>query len=103
MNLMHADNPFKIPINSKNFLVKEPLIMYIDEKPHELSMKRLTAGVIAVIVVVVVAIVAGIVVLVSHLFTAWGIYHVLSMGRVGNGPKPTKKLQQISWQMISTG
>ncbi|KAM4041369.1 epithelial cell adhesion molecule [Anomaloglossus baeobatrachus] len=63
-NLMQADNPFAIPINGKNFLVQEPIIMYIDEKPHELSMKRLTAGVIAVIVVVVVAIVAGIVVLI---------------------------------------
>ncbi|XP_075720680.1 epithelial cell adhesion molecule isoform X2 [Rhinoderma darwinii] len=62
--LMHADLKFAIPVNGKNFLVQEPLIMYIDEKPHELSMKRLTAGVIAVIVVVVVAIVAGIVVLV---------------------------------------
>lgn len=57
--------PFGIPINGKNFLVQEPLIMFLDEKPHELSMKRLTAGVIAVIVVVVVAIIAGIVVLVS--------------------------------------
>lgn len=56
--------PFGIPINGKNFLVQEPLIMFLDEKPHELSMKRLTAGVIAVIVVVVVAIIAGIVVLV---------------------------------------
>ncbi|XP_056419380.1 epithelial cell adhesion molecule isoform X2 [Hyla sarda] len=63
-SLMSPDKKFEIPINGKNFLVQEPLIMYIDEKPHELSMKRLTAGVIAVIVVVVVAIVAGIVVLV---------------------------------------
>ncbi|XP_069811007.1 epithelial cell adhesion molecule isoform X2 [Dendropsophus ebraccatus] len=62
--IMHPDNKFQIPINGNNFLVQEPLIMYIDEKPHELSMKRLTAGVIAVIVVVVIAIVAGIVVLV---------------------------------------
>ncbi|XP_040286241.1 epithelial cell adhesion molecule [Bufo bufo] len=63
-SLMHADNKFQILINGKNFLVQEPLIMYIDEKPHELSMKRLTAGVIAVIVVVVIAILAGIVVLI---------------------------------------
>lgn len=57
-------DPFQIMVNGKNIGVKEPLILYIDEKPHELSMKRLTAGVIAVIVVVVVAIIAGIVVLV---------------------------------------
>ncbi|KAM9156120.1 epithelial cell adhesion molecule [Pangshura tecta] len=40
------------------------LIYYVDEKPPEFSMKRLTAGVIAVIVVVILAIVAGIIVLV---------------------------------------
>uniref|UniRef100_A0A8C5MV36 Thyroglobulin type-1 domain-containing protein n=1 Tax=Leptobrachium leishanense TaxID=445787 RepID=A0A8C5MV36_9ANUR len=58
------ENPFAILVNGKNIGVKEPLIYYIDEKPHEISMKRLTAGVIAVIVVVVVAIIAGIIVLV---------------------------------------
>ncbi|KAM3930537.1 epithelial cell adhesion molecule [Leptodactylus fuscus] len=63
-SIIASTSPFTIPVNGKNFLVQEPLIMYIDEKPHELSMKRLTAGVIAVIVVVVVAIVAGIIVLV---------------------------------------
>ncbi|CAH2254971.1 tumor-associated calcium signal transducer 2 [Pelobates cultripes] len=62
--IIPLDNPFQILVNGKNVPVKEPLIYYIDEKPHEISMKRLTAGVIAVIVVVVVAIVAGIVVLV---------------------------------------
>lgn len=62
--IINAISPFQIPVNGKNFLVMEPIIMFIDEKPHELSMKRLTAGVIAVIVVVVVAIIAGIVVLV---------------------------------------
>lgn len=62
--IMHADEKFQIPINGKNFEVKEPLILYIDEKQHEISMKHLTPGVIAVIVVVVVAIIAGIVVLV---------------------------------------
>ncbi|XP_032627628.1 epithelial cell adhesion molecule [Chelonoidis abingdonii] len=42
----------------------QALIYYVDEKPPEFSMKRLTAGVIAVIVVVILAIVAGIIVLV---------------------------------------
>ncbi|XP_072265843.1 epithelial cell adhesion molecule [Pyxicephalus adspersus] len=62
--LMHPDEKFEILVNGKNFAVKEPLILYIDEKPHEISMKHLTPGVIAVIVVVVLAIISGIVVLV---------------------------------------
>ncbi|XP_063297546.1 epithelial cell adhesion molecule [Pelobates fuscus] len=62
--IIPLNNPFQILVNGKNVPVKEPLIFYIDEKPHEISMKRLTAGLIAVIVVVVVAIVAGIVVLI---------------------------------------
>ncbi|XP_007428534.1 epithelial cell adhesion molecule isoform X1 [Python bivittatus] len=61
------------PIFNDNFGIEvagEPLqfentvIYYVDEKPPEFSMKRLTAGVIAVIVVVVLAIVAGILVLI---------------------------------------
>ncbi|KAG9484461.1 hypothetical protein GDO78_010047 [Eleutherodactylus coqui] len=63
-SIIQLSNPFGITVNGKNFVVQEPLIMFMDEKPHEISMKRLTAGVIAVIVVVVVAIIAGIVVLV---------------------------------------
>ncbi|XP_018431795.1 PREDICTED: epithelial cell adhesion molecule [Nanorana parkeri] len=62
--IMHADEKFEFLVNGKNFVVKEPLILYVDEKPHEISMKHLTPGVIAVIVVVIVAIIAGIVVLV---------------------------------------
>ncbi|KAM4693204.1 epithelial cell adhesion molecule [Discoglossus pictus] len=63
-SIHHADEKFGFMITNRDFAVKEPIIYYIDEKPHEISMKRLTAGVIAVIVVVVVAIVAGIIVLV---------------------------------------
>ncbi|PIN98587.1 hypothetical protein AB205_0156470 [Aquarana catesbeiana] len=62
--IISPDVPFQLLVNGKNFGVKEPIIYYIDEKPHEISMKHLTPGVIAVIVVVVVAIIAGIVVLV---------------------------------------
>ncbi|KAM8946829.1 epithelial cell adhesion molecule [Pelodytes ibericus] len=62
--IIRPENKFDIRVNGKEFAVQEPLILYIDEKAHEISMKRLTAGVIAVIVVVVVAIIAGIVVLV---------------------------------------
>uniref|UniRef100_A0A8C5MEX0 Thyroglobulin type-1 domain-containing protein n=1 Tax=Leptobrachium leishanense TaxID=445787 RepID=A0A8C5MEX0_9ANUR len=58
------DDPFQILVDGKNIGFKEPLIFYIDEKDHEISMKRLTAGVIAVAVVVGLAIVAGIIVMV---------------------------------------
>ncbi|KAM4771383.1 epithelial cell adhesion molecule [Rhinophrynus dorsalis] len=63
-SFFHPDEKFDIQVNGRSFAVKEPLIMYIDEKAHEISMKRLTAGLIAVIVVVAVAIVALIIVLV---------------------------------------
>ncbi|XP_053317059.1 epithelial cell adhesion molecule [Spea bombifrons] len=62
--IIHADEKFAVVVNGKNVILQDPLILYIDEKAHEISMKRLTAGVIAVIVVVVLAIIAGIVVLV---------------------------------------
>ncbi|NP_001086975.1 epithelial cell adhesion molecule S homeolog [Xenopus laevis] len=63
-SLFHPDEKFEILVNGNNFAVKEPIIYYIDEKPHEISMKHLTPGVIAVIVVVVLAIVALIAVLI---------------------------------------
>ncbi|XP_053879412.1 epithelial cell adhesion molecule [Malaclemys terrapin pileata] len=54
----------QINISEEPLKFDQALIYYVDEKPPEFSMKRLTAGVIAVIVVVILAIVAGIVVLV---------------------------------------
>ncbi|XP_074846126.1 epithelial cell adhesion molecule [Carettochelys insculpta] len=51
-------------ISAEPLKFDQTLIYYVDEKPPEFSMKRLTAGIIAVIVVVILAIVAGIVVLV---------------------------------------
>ncbi|XP_068089150.1 epithelial cell adhesion molecule [Hyperolius riggenbachi] len=62
--ILPLDQKFDVNVKGSSFPLQEPVILYIDEKPHEISMKRLTAGVIAVIVVVIVAIVAGIVVLV---------------------------------------
>lgn len=64
ISLLPLDNQFDILVNGKSVGVKEPLISYIDSERPELSMKHLTAGIIAVIVVLLVAIVAGIVVLV---------------------------------------
>ncbi|KAG8443647.1 hypothetical protein GDO86_008989 [Hymenochirus boettgeri] len=62
--IFNSDEKFDMQVNGKSFAVKEPLIYYLDEKPHEISMKHLTPGIIAVIVVVVLAIVAGIAVLI---------------------------------------
>ncbi|KAE8600711.1 hypothetical protein XENTR_v10013374 [Xenopus tropicalis] len=66
-SLFPANNQFQILANGNKISVKEPMIYYIDEKPHEISMRHLTPGVIAVIVVVVLAVVALIAVLVSVL------------------------------------
>lgn len=63
-SLFPANNPFQILANGNKISVKEPMIYYIDEKPHEISMRHLTPGVIAVIVVVVLAVVALIAVLI---------------------------------------
>uniref|UniRef100_A0A8D2KZZ9 Epithelial cell adhesion molecule n=1 Tax=Varanus komodoensis TaxID=61221 RepID=A0A8D2KZZ9_VARKO len=58
------DSSLNIMIQGEPLQLRDTLIYYVDEKAPEFSMKRLTAGVIAVIVVVILAIVAGILVLV---------------------------------------
>ncbi|XP_067421204.1 epithelial cell adhesion molecule [Emydura macquarii macquarii] len=62
-SLLQTGN-LNINVNQEPLKFDQVVIYYIDEKPPEFSMKRLTAGVIAVIVVVILAIVAGIIVLV---------------------------------------
>ncbi|XP_047382267.1 tumor-associated calcium signal transducer 2 [Sciurus carolinensis] len=69
--------------------VERTLIYYLDEKPPQFSMKRLTAGLIAVIVVVVVAIVAGVVVLVITNRRKSGKYkkvEIKELGELRNEP-----------------
>lgn len=69
--------------------VERTLIYYLDEKPPQFSMKRLTAGLIAVIVVVVVAIVAGLVVLVITNRRKSGKYkkvEIKELGELRNEP-----------------
>uniref|UniRef100_A0A4X1STQ2 EPCAM/Trop-2 C-terminal domain-containing protein n=1 Tax=Sus scrofa TaxID=9823 RepID=A0A4X1STQ2_PIG len=53
-----------VRVRGEPLLLERTLIYYLDEKPPQFSMKRLTSGLIAVIVVVAVALVAGVVVLV---------------------------------------
>ncbi|KAK1171041.1 tumor-associated calcium signal transducer 2-like [Acipenser oxyrinchus oxyrinchus] len=54
---------FSPSVDSKNVTFENILVYYVDAEPPTFTMKRLTAGVVAVIVVVVLAIVAGLVVL----------------------------------------
>ncbi|XP_077191315.1 epithelial cell adhesion molecule [Paroedura picta] len=55
---------WNITVQGEPLQLQDTLIYYVDEKPPEFTMKRLTAGVISVIVVVALAIVAGILVLI---------------------------------------
>ncbi|XP_006879798.1 PREDICTED: tumor-associated calcium signal transducer 2 [Elephantulus edwardii] len=63
-SLFSGPGAFDVRVRGEPLNVERTLIYYLDEKPPQFSMKRLTAGLIAVIVVVVLAIVAGVVVLV---------------------------------------
>ncbi|XP_008835078.1 tumor-associated calcium signal transducer 2 [Nannospalax galili] len=63
--------------------VERTLIYYLDEKPPQFSMKRLTAGLIAVIAVVAVALVAGVVVLVVSNRRKSGKYRKVEIKELG--------------------
>ncbi|XP_004607160.1 tumor-associated calcium signal transducer 2 [Sorex araneus] len=63
-SLFQGGDRFDVRVRGEPLHLERTLIYYLDEKPPQFSMKRLTAGLIAVIVVVVVALVAGVVVLV---------------------------------------
>lgn len=65
-------DPFNIEVANEPLKLQDAVIFYVDEKPPEFSMQRLTAGVIAVIVVVILAIVVGIIVLVCFCVTLTG-------------------------------
>ncbi|KAL8185161.1 UNVERIFIED_CONTAM: hypothetical protein K2H54_041801 [Gekko kuhli] len=63
-SIMSDQLGWNFTVRGEPLQLQDTLIYYVDEKPPEFSMKRLTAGVIAVIVVVALAIVAGILVLI---------------------------------------
>nr|XP_045375059.1 tumor-associated calcium signal transducer 2 [Camelus bactrianus] len=63
-SLFPGQGGLDVRVRGEPLLVERTLIYYLDEKPPQFSMKRLTGGLIAVIVVVVVALVAGVAVLV---------------------------------------
>lgn len=72
-----------VQVRGEPLHVERTLIYYLDEKPPEFSMKRLTAGLIAVIVVVVVALVAGVVVLVITNRRKSGKYRKVELKELG--------------------
>lgn len=72
-----------VSVNGEPLVVERTLIYYLDEKPPQFSMKRLTSGLIAVIVVVVVALVAGVVVLVVSNWRKRGKYKKVEIKELG--------------------
>ncbi|XP_006988898.2 tumor-associated calcium signal transducer 2 [Peromyscus maniculatus bairdii] len=72
-----------VQVRGEPLHVERTLIYYLDEKPPQFSMKRLTAGLIAVIAVVVVALVAGVVVLVVTNRRKSGKYRKVELKELG--------------------
>lgn len=72
-----------VQVRGEPLHVERTLIYYLDEKPPQFSMKRLTAGVIAVIAVVSVAVVAGVVVLVVTKRRKSGKYKKVELKELG--------------------
>ncbi|EPQ09961.1 Tumor-associated calcium signal transducer 2 [Myotis brandtii] len=72
-----------VSVRGEPLLVERTLIYYLDEKPPQFSMKRLTGGLIAVIVVVVLALVAGVAVLVITNRRKSGKYRKVELKELG--------------------
>lgn len=78
-----SGNTFDLAVNGAPLEIEKILIYYVDEKPPEFSMKRLTAGVIAVVVVVILAIIIGITVLVITNKRRTGKYEKVEIKEMG--------------------
>lgn len=72
-----------VRVRGEALQLERTLIYYLDEKPPQFSMRRLTAGLVAVIVVVVLAIVAGVVVLVITNRRRAGKYRKVEIKEMG--------------------
>lgn len=72
-----------VSVRGEPLLVERTLIYYLDEKPPQFSMKRLTGGLIAVIVVIVLALVAGVAVLVITNRRRSGKYRKVELKELG--------------------
>lgn len=73
----------EVRVRGEPLHVERTLIYYLDEKPPQFSMKRLSAGLIAVITVVVLALVAGVVVLVITNRRKSGKYRKVELKELG--------------------
>lgn len=82
-SLFQGRHGLDVNVRGKPLLVERTLIYYLDEKPPQFSMKRLTSGLIAVIVVVVAALVAGVVVLVVSNRRKTGRYKKVDIKELG--------------------
>ncbi|ELW61432.1 Tumor-associated calcium signal transducer 2 [Tupaia chinensis] len=82
-SLFSGRNSLDMRVRGESLQVERTLIYYLDEKPPQFSMKRLTAGLIAVIVVVVVALVAGVAVLVITNRRRSGKYRKVEVKELG--------------------
>uniref|UniRef100_A0A8C9DJK2 Tumor-associated calcium signal transducer 2 n=1 Tax=Prolemur simus TaxID=1328070 RepID=A0A8C9DJK2_PROSS len=82
-SLFQGHGGLDLRVRGEPLQVERTLIYYLDEKPPRFSMKRLTAGLIAVIVVVVAALVAGVVVLVISNRRKSGKYKKVEIKELG--------------------
>ncbi|XP_077005617.1 tumor-associated calcium signal transducer 2 [Tamandua tetradactyla] len=82
-SLFSGRGTFDVRVRGEPLQVEQTLIYYLDEKPPQFSMKRLTAGLIAVIVVVVVALAAGVAVLVITNWRKTGRYKKVEIKELG--------------------
>uniref|UniRef100_A0A8D0HH12 Tumor associated calcium signal transducer 2 n=1 Tax=Sphenodon punctatus TaxID=8508 RepID=A0A8D0HH12_SPHPU len=82
-SIFSSSKAFNLSVNGLPMEVEEILIYYVDEKPPEFSMKRLTAGVSAVAVVIVLAIILGITVLFFIIRRRTGKYEKVEMKGMG--------------------
>ncbi|XP_015268401.1 PREDICTED: tumor-associated calcium signal transducer 2 [Gekko japonicus] len=74
---------FNLSVNEEPLDIEEILIYYVDEKPAEFSMQRLTPGIIAVVVVVILAIIIGITVFVITRRRSSGKYKKVEIKEMG--------------------
>ncbi|XP_020848718.1 tumor-associated calcium signal transducer 2 [Phascolarctos cinereus] len=72
-----------LEVRGEPLRVEDTMIYYVDDKPPQFSMKRMTAGLIAVIVVLALAILAGIVVLVISKKKKSGKYEKVEIKEMG--------------------
>ncbi|XP_074859463.1 tumor-associated calcium signal transducer 2 [Carettochelys insculpta] len=82
-SMFDPSNAFNLSVGGQPLDIEEILIYFVDEKPPEFSMKRLTAGVTAVLAVVILSIITGIIVLVITRKWKTGKYKKVEIKEMG--------------------